>query len=121
MSGPEKRQFWSRNGVIGKGSPPSADLCRFLLVNAVLGLWPTASSWAHAPNGSLDARHTAGTPGPATPATGFGGLTLCPSLGESFRKPVPRVAVSLCACGATPPFLRQGFLQPLRQPHGVPR
>src|ERR1017187_9084189 len=39
-------------------------------------------SWAHSPNGWLDARQTAGTPtGPATPATVFGGLTLCPSLG----------------------------------------
>ena len=66
--------------------------------------------------------HSGDTNRPGNTRNGFGGLTLCPSLGESFRKPVPRVAVSLCACGATPqPVLRQGFSQTLRQPQAVPR
>src|ERR1035441_8748922 len=106
-----------------KSKSGSEKCSRSVPVNAVLGLWPTVSSWAHSPNGWLDARHTARTPtGPATPATVLGTSPSVLLLWESFRKSVPGVAVSLCAGGATPqPVLRQGFLQTLRQPHGVPR
>src|ERR1017187_8949584 len=68
-------------------------------------------------------RHIAGTPtGPVTPATVLGASPSVLLWGESFRKLVPGVAVSLCAGGATPqPVLRHGFLQTLRQPQAVPR
>src|ERR1017187_3144035 len=72
-------------------------------------------SWAHSPNGWLDARHTAGTPtGPATPATVFGGLTLCPSLGESFRKPFLAL---LCLCVLAARRLSRFSGRGLRRPY----
>src|ERR1035441_10890487 len=90
-----------------------------LLVHAVLGLWPTVSSWAHSPNGWLDPRHTAGTPtGPATPATGFG--TLFPFVlfpGSSAEARSWRCCVSVCwrrdASAGSP----AGFSQTLHLPH----
>ena len=80
---------------------------------------PQASPQRSRPSGCRPRRQ----PGRATPRTGFGASSLCPFFGgESFRKPVPGVAMSQCAGGATPqPVLRQGFSQTLRQPHGVPR
>src|ERR1039458_8684899 len=88
-------------------------LITFLLGNAVLGLWPAVSRLgAFAKRMVGCPAHSGDTNRPGNTRNGFGGLTLCPSLGESFRKPVPRVAVSLCACGATPqPVDRQGFSQ----------
>src|ERR1035437_7807971 len=71
---------------------------RLVSINAVLGLWPTVSSWAHSPNGWLDARHTTRTPtGPATPATVFERVSpLFFSWGE-LPKPVAGVAtLSVC-------------------------
>src|ERR1035437_9562888 len=56
---------------------------------------------------------------------GFGGSPSVLFWGESFRKPVPGVAMSQCAGGATPqPVLRQEFRRPYASrmgPRGSPR
>src|ERR1017187_3099225 len=57
--------------------------------------------------------YTARTPpGPATPATALGASPSLLLLGESFRKPVPGVAVSLCAGNGLSRFSGKGFRRP---------
>src|ERR1035437_8627858 len=57
----------------------------------------------------------------ATPATVLGASPSVFFWGESFRKPVPGVAMSQCAGGATPqPVLRQEFRRPYASRMGYP-
>jgi hypothetical protein len=88
---------------------------RLVSINAVLGLWPTVSSWAHSPNGWLDARHTARTPtGPATPATVFERVSpLFLFWGELCRSPLLALLPSLCSSGARPSTVGGGFHETL--------
>ena len=62
----------------------------------------------------------ADTTRPGNTRNGFGGLTLSFFLGESFRKPVPGVAVSLCAGNGLSRFSGKGFRRSYIQPEEVP-
>src|ERR1035438_4656846 len=74
-------------------------------------------SWAHSPNGWLDARHTAGTPtGPATPATVLGASSFYRFLGGEVAEASSWRLLYLCVLAAR--VLRQGFRGPYTSPMG---